>query len=131
MGIQLFSLLLVFQVATSTIPQLSESDYLLLREGDAAPFSGVLLLDDDYRELKIKENELVLTQKDLSIANKRLEGSEKNYLKMKGVAEECAADLEKISEDSPSWYESVEFWIGTVVGAGLAIATAYTINELK
>jgi len=131
MVIQLFSLLLVFQFTAATVPQLSESDYLLLREGDVAPFSGVLLLDDDYRELKIKESELLLAQKDLEIAKKRFEASEKSYLEMKEVAEECAANLDKINKESPAWYESVEFWIGAVVGAGLAIATAYSVNELK
>lgn len=124
MGAQLVSLLLVLQLAATATPKLEKNDYTLLREGDPAPFAGLLLLDGDYRELKLKESEL-------KISLERLEVSEKSYRKMKVVAEECAAELDEISDGSPAWYESFEFWLGAVIGAGLTIATVLTVEELK
>lgn len=130
MGVSLVSFILVFQIIAID-PQLDSSNYLLLREGEQAPFAGVLLLEPEYRELKLKETELILKEKDLKIANERFEASEKSYLEMKTAAEECAVELEEISDESPAWYESVEFWIGAVVGAGLTIATVLAVDELK
>lgn len=123
--------LLVFLQVSAVTPRLEESDYVLLREGEPAPFAGVLVLDSEYRELRLKESELVLKESELETALERFEESEQSYHDMKTVADGCVAELDKIVDESPAWYESVEFWLGAVVGAGLTIATVFAVDELR
>lgn len=104
----LLLLLLVCSPARADEPERT----LSLESGQPAPFSGLLLTDLRFAELKTAELELAGTEI-------KLQQERTAYEDMKVVANAC---IEELEEGGP-WYTS--FWAGAAAGIGTAVLVGW------
>jgi hypothetical protein len=95
-----------------------------LRQGETAPFNGVLI--DGYLAAKYK---LVMAERDR--LRSQIDIDRRAYDKTHAITNGAFQDMAQRAERS--WWENnkgtVGFWVGTAVGLGLAVLTVFAIDR--
>jgi hypothetical protein len=142
---------LVCCVCVAFVPLLSYAETSLVtqvKEGEAAPFKGILLSEDSaaklFADIKFSQKECdLLLEKELKLTKIKHEGllnsktlsckvETDRLTAMISVRDDRIKFLEK-AYNPPAWYESGEFWfaLGIIAGVGITTAAGYAIGQAK